>query len=873
MHVAGSGKSFVTPKKESITCTSSKKERVVGKKERRESLVHEDVDNDELKPWRTACRPAFADPPQDNSFTLEDEPVASTVESIMYSVTVSDPRMDRNPLVFVSPGFEVMTGYAAAEVLGANCKLLQGKAPDAEAVKQLRSGLEERRFSSVEITNYRKDGRAFQNLLCLIPMLDAYDNLTNYIGVQCDLDDRRKRDHVDEHYQAKWTEQVRHYLSAFMITDNSQDSVPIVSVNSAFTALTGYSQAELVGCSCLTLCGPDSNVKSMKKLIMSHWTDKAGAVKLLCYKKDGTPFWAYIFNCPMTADGRGSTAKHNLCVVVDITTTRLKRVGKFTLGKVIGSGASGLVRVGKSQAFEEVVAVKAVDASRFRSISEIEQIQEEMNVLSSLKHPNIIKLYEMQFINNVFFLIMEFASGGSLVKYIYSKERHCLDEDEAHRLFMQMASALDYCHRRRIIHRDLKPENILMDDKMNIKIADFGLAAVTAPFSRGLTQQCGTPEFTAPEIVNGKEYDGPSVDIWSMGVILYEMVTGTLPFRGSTQSALFKAISRGVYDPLPVHLSLECKDLVRRMLVVDPTTRCTMEEIMRHPWCRDYSVPESPLGLAMDLSPGSPLIRSPMADMRISKNGDGPPSISGEASVTDVSEVPARANTWQGTSSSSRPGSPAVQQVPLVRGSYNGGNGVHDSVRVVINSADADDPITAAMLRGQFGADYVEMLRGSKAADTDDDPGTSGEDYSVPRSEGHASNRISPSPHSYTVGSRYGPKPPSKSVPTASGGTSPARIVKGRLDSIQKGALPPLSTLGQADRRAELTKEFSSPVKTRQGSKVPNKSDGAIMSARTGAALQRHPSETCKPGSAMSNAAAQSNNNLPPIKHSNGVKK
>lgn len=173
---------------------------------------------------------------------------------------------------------------------------------------------------------------------------------------------------------------------------------------------------------------------------------------------------------------------------------------------------------------------------------------------------------------------MEYASGGSMVQYVWGHEGHKLDLDESKKLFRQMLGALDYCHRRRIVHRDLKvreegnrrhvsqnldvghlarrvelvgafpsnisclliaaspllpnqPENILMDSDNNIKIADFGLAAIVSPFSSSLGQSVGTPEFAAPEIIGGKQYDGPAVDIWSMGVILYELTIGYLPFQ------------------------------------------------------------------------------------------------------------------------------------------------------------------------------------------------------------------------------------------------------------------------------------------------------------------------------------------------------
>eukprot|EP00775_Hariotina_reticulata_P013321 gene13321-13450_t len=248
-----------------------------------------------------------------------------------------------------------------------------------------------------------------------------------------------------------------------------------------------------------------------------------------------------------------------------------------------------MVRLGRHTATNDLVAIKAVDATRFHSITEIEQVQEEMAVLAQLKHPNIIRLLEVHFINNCFYFVMEYASCGSMVQYIYGQEGGWLEEEVARRLFINILAGLEYCHKRRVIHRDLKPENILMEGE-SPKIADFGLAGVMVPVAGGsFTLQCGTPEFSAPEIVGGKEYEGPAVDLWSVGVMLYEALSGQLPFQGATQAVLFRSIQRGVYEPLPPSLSPEVHDLVRRLLTVDPAARITWEELGRHPWVSSAS--------------------------------------------------------------------------------------------------------------------------------------------------------------------------------------------------------------------------------------------------------------------------------------------
>ncbi|KXZ57079.1 AMPKR1 protein [Gonium pectorale] len=517
------------------------------------------------------------------------------VEGLLSSLTVSDPNEEGHPLCYASPGYLAMMGLAEHEYLGRSCPALEADKGDPAVQEQLRQSMAARRFFSAEFTSRRKDGRAFQNLLAVMPVLGGDGStLLNWVTVHCDLDDRKRRgEAVDDSFVSRWGEQVQGCLAA--------------------------------------------------------------------------------------------------CALVDVVG------GKYVLGKVIGAGAFGLVRIGRNIATDELVAVKGVDATRFRSITEIDQIQEEMSVLSSLKHPHIIRLYDVHFQNNTFFLVMEFAGGGSLVHFARSQDpvHQRVDEATAARLFTQIVSALEYCHRRRVIHRDLKPENILMDGEGNLKIADFGLAAVTAPFNGGLTLQCGTPEFTAPEITVGREYDGPSVDIWSMGVILYEMLAGTLPFKGANQAALFKAIQKGTYDPLPPFISDECKDLVRRMLTVDPSSRIDMEDILRHPWVAQGAGSSATAGVP-------PAARREASGIAAWK----PP---GERDADDAFDEEDHSPGGHGRTGG-HGAEPASRLQPAGPGpgsavevGSSAAEVLHESVKLIIPS-DREDPVIAAILRNHVAA-------------------------------------------------------------------------------------------------------------------------------------------------------------------------
>jgi carbon catabolite-derepressing protein kinase len=176
-------------------------------------------------------------------------------------------------------------------------------------------------------------------------------------------------------------------------------------------------------------------------------------------------------------------------------------------------------------------------------------------------------------------MVLEYA-GGELFDYIVQNGK--MREDAARRFFQQIICAVEYCHRHKIVHRDLKPENLLLDKDLNVKIADFGLSNIMTD-GNFLKTSCGSPNYAAPEVINGKLYAGPEVDVWSCGVILYVLLVGRLPFDDEHIPTLFAKIAKGHYA-VPNYMSRSAADLIKRMLAVNPVHRATIEEIRQHDW-------------------------------------------------------------------------------------------------------------------------------------------------------------------------------------------------------------------------------------------------------------------------------------------------
>ncbi|XP_068110322.1 MAP/microtubule affinity-regulating kinase 3 isoform X7 [Hyperolius riggenbachi] len=254
-------------------------------------------------------------------------------------------------------------------------------------------------------------------------------------------------------------------------------------------------------------------------------------------------------------------------------------IGNYRLLKTIGKGNFAKVKLARHILTGREVAIKIIDKTQLNPTS-LQKLFREVRIMKILNHPNIVKLFEVIETEKTLYLIMEYASGGEVFDYLVAHGR--MKEKEARAKFRQIVSAVQYCHQKHIVHRDLKAENLLLDADMNIKIADFGFSNEFTVGSK-LDTFCGSPPYAAPELFQGKKYDGPEVDVWSLGVILYTLVSGSLPFDGQNLKELRERVLRGKYR-IPFYMSTDCENLLKRFLVLNPTKRGTLEQIMKDRW-------------------------------------------------------------------------------------------------------------------------------------------------------------------------------------------------------------------------------------------------------------------------------------------------
>uniref|UniRef100_A0A8C1P2I1 non-specific serine/threonine protein kinase n=1 Tax=Cyprinus carpio TaxID=7962 RepID=A0A8C1P2I1_CYPCA len=247
-------------------------------------------------------------------------------------------------------------------------------------------------------------------------------------------------------------------------------------------------------------------------------------------------------------------------------------IGCYRLLKTIGKGNFAKVKLAK-----HILTDKEV---RIAFTPQIKSLFREVRIMKLLNHPNIVKLFEVIETDKSLYLVMEYASGGEVFDYLVAHGR--MKEKEARAKFRQIVSAVQYCHQKCIVHRDLKAENLLLDADMNIKIADFGFSNEFTLGSK-LDTFCGSPPYAAPELFQGKKYDGPEVDVWSLGVILYTLVSGSLPFDGQNLKELRERVLRGKYR-IPFYMSTDCENLLKKLLILNPTKRGSLEQIMKDRW-------------------------------------------------------------------------------------------------------------------------------------------------------------------------------------------------------------------------------------------------------------------------------------------------
>ncbi|KAI9333935.1 kinase-like domain-containing protein [Zopfochytrium polystomum] len=286
---------------------------------------------------------------------------------------------------------------------------------------------------------------------------------------------------------------------------------------------------------------------------------------------------------------------------------------RYMIEKSLGEGSYGKVKLAIDLELKEKVALKIIYKSSIKKPEHVKRIKREVRIMRLLNHPFIAKLHDVLETDREIVLCLEYVDGGELFDYIVSHTR--LAEKNARRLFRQIVSAVDYCHNSSIIHRDLKPENVLLDSQQQVRLIDFGFVNLYDP-EDVLATFCGSPYYASPEMILGRKYVGPEVDIWSLGVILYALLAGCLPFREVKSSDLCRKIINAEYD-IPSYISPEGQDLIRVMLRADPAERATLEVIRNHPWTvfGNLGPPDSHLPLRP--RPELPLDKSALESMKL----------------------------------------------------------------------------------------------------------------------------------------------------------------------------------------------------------------------------------------------------------------
>uniref|UniRef100_A0ACD5YHN0 Uncharacterized protein n=1 Tax=Avena sativa TaxID=4498 RepID=A0ACD5YHN0_AVESA len=260
---------------------------------------------------------------------------------------------------------------------------------------------------------------------------------------------------------------------------------------------------------------------------------------------------------------------------------------RYKIGRRLGQGNFAKVYYARNLVTGQAVAIKMIDKNKVSRFGLTGLIMREITIMRLVRHPNVLKFFEVMASKNRIYFVLEYAKGGELFN---KTTKGKLSEDVAWNYFHQLIGAVDYCHSRGVYHRDLKPENLLLDENENLKVSDFGLCALAESRREDdlLHTTCGTPSYIAPEMLSRKGYDGAKADIWSCGVILFVLVTGYHPFQSRNIVDMYMKISRAEYT-CPRHLSAELKELLSMILDPDPSTRASVSMIKKTVWYRKPS--------------------------------------------------------------------------------------------------------------------------------------------------------------------------------------------------------------------------------------------------------------------------------------------
>ncbi|CAH8363578.1 unnamed protein product [Eruca vesicaria subsp. sativa] len=471
--------------------------------------------------------------------------LATTLERIEKNFVITDPRLPDNPIIFASDSFLELTEYSREEILGRNCRFLQGPETDPTTVKKIRVAIDNQTEVTVQLINYTKSGKKFWNIFHLQPMRDQKGEVQYFIGVQLD--------------GSKHVEPVRNVIEEVAVKEGEElIKKTAVNIDEAVREL------------------PDANMTPE-----DLWANHSKTVHSKPHRKD-SPSWKAIQKVLKSGEQIG--LKH------------------FRPVKPLGSGDTGSVHLVELNGTDQLYAMKAMDKTVMLNRNKVHRARAEREILELLDHPFLPALYASFQTKTHICLITDYYPGGELFMLLDRQPRKVLKEDAVRFYAAQVVVALEYLHCQGIIYRDLKPENVLIQENGDISLTDFDLSCLTscrpqllipsidekkkkkqhksqqipvfmAEPMRASNSFVGTEEYIAPEIITGAGHTS-AVDWWALGILMYEMLYGYTPFRGKTRQKTFaNVLQKDLKFPASIPASLQVKQLIFRLLQRDPKKR------------------------------------------------------------------------------------------------------------------------------------------------------------------------------------------------------------------------------------------------------------------------------------------------------------
>nr|AML76798.1 putative LOV domain-containing protein [Phycella sp. BC-2016] len=483
--------------------------------------------------------------------------LATTLERIEKNFVITDPRLPDNPIIFASDSFLELTEYSREEILGRNCRFLQGPETDRATVRKIREAIDNQKDVTVQLINYTKSGKKFWNLFHLQPMRDQKGEVQYFIGVQLD-----GSEYVEPLYNC--IPEATAKEGATLVKETAEN------IDEAVKEL------------------PDANLKPE-----DLWANHSKVVIPKPHKKDNSS-WRAIQK--VLESGENIGLKH------------------FRPVKPLGSGDTGCVHLVELLETGQCFAMKTMEKNVMLNRNKVHRACAEREILDMLDHPFLPTLYASFQTKTHICLVTDYCPGGELFLLLDRQPLKVLKEDAVRFYAAEVVVALEYLHCQGIIYRDLKPENILLQRDGHVSLTDFDLSCLTSCEPQLLLPQCpdmkrqkgrtppifiaepmrasnsfvGTEEYIAPEIITGAGHSS-AVDWWALGILLYEMLYGYSPFRGKTRQKTFANIlHKDLKFPGSVSVSLQARQLMYRLLHRDPKNRlCSNEganEIKQHPF-------------------------------------------------------------------------------------------------------------------------------------------------------------------------------------------------------------------------------------------------------------------------------------------------